>query len=190
LEQRKLESQLAYCIGEIGVSRRPFASTVCLSFADIESGGALAASALSTAPVIDLVPDGVASVHLIYRNGATLAAAVHENAFIFTVPQGPIRRARRLLNRLGRKLGQPGGEYANKAKSRRREKMFIQLLKRTYDRLPPKQVQWFDGGGHVLRSFTPHLNDNGLSIISVSSGAAGATRSPSADRGSPAGRWR
>src|SRR4029077_4755181 len=68
LEQRKLKSQLAYCIGEIGVSRRPFASTVCLSFADIESGGALAASALSTAPVIDLVPDGVASVHLIYRN--------------------------------------------------------------------------------------------------------------------------
>lgn len=179
LEQSKRESQPAYCIGEIGVSRRPFASTTCLSFADVETGGALAASAFSTTPVIDLVPDGVATVHLVYRDGAAIAAAVHENAFIFTPPQGPIERARRLLRRLGRQLGREEGEYArakpNKAKRRRREKLFIQTLARTYDRLPPKQVQWLDGGGHVLRSFTPQQDHNGLNIISISSGSTGDT---------------
>jgi hypothetical protein len=51
--------------------------------------------------------------------------------------------------------------------------MFVQLLARTYDRLPPKQAQWLDGGGRVLRSFTPHQDDNGLNIVSVSSDAGG-----------------
>ena len=30
--------------------------------------------------------------------------------------------------------------------------------------LPPKQVQWLDAGGHVLRSFTPHRDRNGFLV--------------------------
>jgi hypothetical protein len=172
LEQHKLENRPAYCIGEIGVDRRPFARTTCLPFADIETGGALAVSASSTTPVIDLVPDGVATVRLIYRHGATIAAAAHENAFVFTPPQGPIKRARGLLRRLFRRLSREEREYANRAKRRRIEKLFIQALARTFDRLPPQQVQWLDGGGHVLRSFTPHQDRNSLNVISVVSGNA------------------
>jgi hypothetical protein len=178
LEQRKLESQLAYCVGEIGVSHRPFVSTSCLSFADIETGGALAASALSTAPVVDLVPDGVATVRLSYRNGATIAGAVHENTLIFTPPQGPIKRAKRLLHGLERKLSREEGEYGNKAKRRRLEQMFIRALARTYDRLPPRQVQWLDSAGHVLRSFAPHQGASRLNVISIVSGAGAGNLIP------------
>jgi hypothetical protein len=33
--------------------------------------------------------------------------------------------------------------------------------------LPPKQIQWLDAGGRVLRSFTPHRNRNGIIASSV-----------------------
>src|SRR5689334_2844682 len=102
-EQRERERQPVYCIEDVGPRRSQYGAA-CQPFATIQTEGSLIASAQSTSEVIDLVPDGVVSVRLHYRNGTTITAPVANNEFGFTPPQGPIKKARARVRRLNREL--------------------------------------------------------------------------------------
>ena len=119
------------------------------------------------------MPDGVATVRLVYRGGAAITAPVSENAFTFTPPRTPVARAKAALERLERAFERElkykhTPAHHTKRQLQRRERVASKLLERVLSELPPKQIQWLDAGGHVLRSFTPHRNRNGIIVSSVS----------------------
>ena len=170
-----------YCVAGIGAVRR-VAGANCQTLGEIETGGDLADPYFSSSFQVDLVPDGVATVRLVYRGGAAITAPVSENAFSFTPPRGPIARERVAFQRLERAF-ESGGKHKSKSKHltkrqrQRRERAAIGLLTHTLSQLPPKQVQWLDANGHVLRSFTPRRDHNSLlittgSIVGVSTGGS------------------
>jgi hypothetical protein len=171
-----------YCIAGIGATVRRLASANCQTLGEIETGGDLADPYFSSSFQVDLVPDGVATVRLVYRGGIVITAPVSENAFSFTPPQGPIARERVALQHLERTFDS-GGKSKSKSKRltkrqrERRAQAAIKLLTHALSLLPPKQVQWLDANGHVLRSFTPRRAHNSLlittgSIVGVSTGGS------------------
>jgi hypothetical protein len=173
---RRPEPEPVYCVAGVGPGVE-LSGTSCQTLAEIETGGDLAEAYFFSTPFqVDLVPDGVATVRLAYRGGTVITAPVSENAFMFTPPRGPIERAKAKLKRLGRTFeleGKHESKHLTRRQQRRRARVAIGLLDRVLAELPPKQVQWLDAGGHVLRSFTPHRDRNGLFITSgaVSTGA-------------------
>lgn len=108
---------------------------------------------ISQLPVIDVVPDGVATVRLTYRDGMTISIPVSENTFVFTSPQAPLKHALATLKRLARRL--PHG-HLTKRQRRRREQLTIELLVHVLRLTQPTHAQWLDSSGRVLRGFTPH----------------------------------
>ena len=168
---RQPEPEPVYCVAGIGPSVKLLGAN-CQTLAEIESGSALAEPYFFSTPFqVDLVPDGVATVRLAYRGGTAITAPVSENAFMFTPPQAPIERAKATLKRLERTFeleGKHESKHLTRRRRRRRAQAAIELLDRVLAELPPKQVQWLDAGGHVLRSFAPHRDRNGFLITSGS----------------------
>lgn len=174
--------ELAYCVAGIGASVSRLADPNCQTLGEIETGGDLADPYFSSSFEVDLVPDGVATVRLVYRGGIVITASVSENAFSFTPPPGPIAREQEASKRFERTFEFGGKSQSNskhkhltKRQRDRRTQAAIKLLTHVLSLLPPKQVQWLDAGGRVLRSFTPRRDNNRVlvtvgSIVGVSTG--------------------
>ncbi len=180
---RQPKPETVYCVASIGSNVHQLSSAGCQTLAEIETGGDLADPYFSGSFQVDLVPDGVATVRLVYRGGAAITAPVSENAFTFTPPQTPIARARAALKRLERAFERElkykhkhTAAHPTKRQLQRRERVASKLLERVLSELPPKQVQWLDAGGNVLRSFTPHRNRNGF-LVTIGSNTSSVTGS-------------
>jgi hypothetical protein len=166
-EQRKRGGEPVYCIAAVGPnSPRAGGDEQCLPFSAIQSGAGLIATETSTSPVVSLVPDGVATVRLTYRSGEVISAAVDNNTFTFTPPQGPIRKALAAIARRGRQLNRMN--HLGKRRQARLEQAYGKLLQTTIGRLSPKTVQWLGAGGQPIRSFSPR-SEHGGSLISIGS---------------------
>jgi hypothetical protein len=151
-QQLRRATEPVYCLGVIGGRPSSFSGEPgCRRFADVYTGANLLASDTSTSPVVELAPDGVASVRLSYRDGTTITAQVLENAYMFTPPQAPIRRANVTLERVVRVLAPAKGHRP----SRGRERSALKLVQRTLSALAPVQVQWLAADGRLLRIVTP-----------------------------------
>lgn len=164
---RQPKPELVYCIAGVGPTVRPLAGISCQTLAEIETGGDLAEPYFSSSFQVDLVPDGVATVRLVYRGGAVIAAPVSENAFAFTPPRGLIERAKAAFKRLERAFeNERTHRHRHLTKRQRRHAVgvVIKALDHVESQLPPKQVQWLDAGGQVLRSFTPNRGRNGFLV--------------------------
>jgi hypothetical protein len=167
---RQPQPEPVYCVAGVGSDVRQLPRFGCQTLAEIETGGDLAEPYYSSSFQVDLVPDGVTTVRLVYRGGTVITAPVSENAFMFTPPRPPIARARAALKRLERTFELEGGHKSKhrrltKRQRQRRARAAIKLLDRVLGELPPKQVQWLDAGGHVLRSFRPHRDRSGFLVI-------------------------
>jgi hypothetical protein len=166
--QHQQESEPVYCLENIDRHRGFYESGDCQPFAAISLGGVFIRSAASATDVVDLVPDGVATVRISYRDGEVLSAPVSGNAFSFTPPKAPIKKAKAALVRFGR--AHRGSHLSN----RQREhllRVFFALLEREIRALAPTNVQWLGAAGGVLRSFTPSSPEAGpagfLSLLSL-----------------------
>jgi hypothetical protein len=169
-QQLKRATEPVYCVGEIGPRSRPLANAGCRPFADIETGAALAATRFSGFPVTDIVPDGVARVRLIYSDGNAVAAPVSENAYTFTPPRASVGRVKALLGRLMQGIHRG---HLTKRQRQRQEEALFKLILHALRRLSPTRVQWLDGGGNVLRSFTPRrASSNNIVFVSGSSSSS------------------
>lgn len=175
-EAQEEAKELVYCIAELArqadTQRGGYEVGNCHPFADIESGAGLIASDMSRSRVVDIVPDGVATVRLVYRDGSVIDAPVGANTFSFTPPQAPIRRARAVIHRLFVHALVPlaTGHLTPRQRRhmRRRLRALQKLIARTLGSLPPRQVQWLDANGGVLRSIAPHLPDSSGGRIVIS----------------------
>ncbi len=164
---RQPQSEPVYCIAGIGPIVRPLAGISCQTLAEIETGADLAEPYFSSSFQVDLVPDGVATVRLVYRGGTVIAAPVSENAFTFTLPRGLIERAKAAFKRLERAFEDERTHRHGHLTKRQRQRavgVMIKALDHVVSQLPPKQVQWLDAGGQVLRSFTPNRGRNGFLV--------------------------
>ncbi len=168
---RQPKPEPVYCIAGIGPTVRPLAGISCQTLAEIETGGDLAEPYFSSSFQVDLVPDGVATVRLVYRGGTVIAAPVSENAFVFTPPRGLIERAKAAFKRLERVFENERTHRHRHLTKRQRQRavgVVIKALDHVLSQLPPKQVQWLDAGGRVLRSFTPNRDRNGFLVTTGS----------------------
>ena len=164
---RQPKPQPVYCIAGIGLTVRSLAGVNCQTLAEIETGGVLAEPYFSSSFQVDLVPDGVATVRLAYRGGDVINAPVSENAFMFTPPRGPIEHAKAEFKRL-RRVFENERMHRHGTKRQHSVDKVLKALTHVISQLPPKQVQWLDASGHVLRSFTPRRGRNSLIISGTS----------------------
>lgn len=147
-ERRRLVEPV-YCIIEAGGSgQAPVPG--CEPFAQVdESVRAFRVSDfLGGEPTIELVPDGVASVRVTYRETAPIIARVSENTFLLTRPPAPNTsldtELRRLLNRLR-------GKHVSSAERRKITIEYNNAFTGTY----PTRIEWLDSAGGLVRTLNP-----------------------------------
>ena len=148
---RKQQGQAAlpvYCLGTVGGQTSPFGDAICRGFDAIDSGATLVETALSLSAVGDLVPDGVATVRLTYRDGVVVTAPVSDNFLTFTPPQAPVKRALARTHQIVRLLNK---NYDHP----RRVTALLKQLAAVSNRVAPNKIEWLDASGHVVRSIKP-----------------------------------
>jgi hypothetical protein len=164
--QRKLASEPSYCVVSAGADAKRQIEP-CEPFANIDQSAELFRPASSEGPVVDLVPDGVASVRIDYRTGSPLVASVQENAFVFTAPPSIVHRFRELITSASDGLSRV--KHPTKAQSRRALKVLNKRIDRALDETEPAKVEWLNAAGTVLRSISPPPNTGGFgSIVDLS----------------------
>ncbi len=156
LEERVRRARTpVYCEAELAVVSHLSGESSCVPFADLYSGANLLASASSTTPVAELVPDGVASVRLSYSHAAALTAPVEENAYVFTPPQDPVRRAQRALESVLRAVLRSANSPKQLEAALKRHTRALARARRLLEGLPPTRVEWLSPSGSVVRTMTP-----------------------------------
>jgi hypothetical protein len=178
---RQPQPEPVYCVAGIDVDVRQGADVSCQTLAEIETGSDLAKPLTSSSFQVDLVPDGVATVRLVYRGGTVITAPVSENAFTFTPPRAMIRRAKATFKHFERTFElerRHTHKRLTQRERRRRSRAAIKLLERVFDELPPKQVQWLNAGGQVVRSFTPRRDPRNGLIIATGGAVSGTGAVP------------
>jgi hypothetical protein len=120
----------------------------CEPFAAIDEGDRVFQSdALTREPTVELVPDGVASVRIAYRETPAIVVAVSENAFLFTPPP-PTPRIEAELKRL-----EPAIVTTHLTTAQRR-RITLQWDK-AVDETGPTRIEWLDSAGRLVRSLSP-----------------------------------
>ena len=98
-------------------------------------------------PIVELVPDGVASVRITYREAPPMVASVDENAFSFTPPPpGPHASAE--LKRL-----EPKVVSSHLTGTQRRS--IISQWNQAVNQTAPTKIEWLDATGAVVRIINP-----------------------------------
>jgi hypothetical protein len=126
----------------------------------VQSGTRLIATAESTSDVLELAPDGVATVRLLYRNGSVVVAPVVNNVFSFTPPERLIKEAKVGVQRFERELRKEPRSRRPHA-LRRLAKLFREAL----DGVRPQTVEWLAANGQPVRIFRPRTERATLFIL-------------------------
>jgi hypothetical protein len=153
-ERRAREQEPIYCI--VTPRRQPYLgysspTADCEPFTAVTSGTDYTVHEASSSKVIQLVPDGVATVHLSYRGGEAIEAAVSDNAFSYKPPHGPIKQARKEVRRIFQALSR----HLSRRQGKRLERKAFKTLTRVLAELEPTLVQWLGPHGEVLRTLHP-----------------------------------
>jgi hypothetical protein len=99
-------------------------------------------------PTMELVPDGVASVRITYRDRAPIVVRVKEDAFLLTPPPAPHDRLDAYLRGL---LPRLLGQHVTKAQQLTATNEWNKAFTGTY----PTRVEWLDGAGGLVRALNP-----------------------------------
>ncbi len=120
----------------------------CEPFAAIDEGRPVFQSdALTKEPTVELVPDGVVSVRIAYRETPAIVVPVSENAFLFRPPP-PTPRVEAELKRL-----EPAIVSTHLTTAQRR-RIALQWDK-TVDETDPTRIEWLDNAGGLVRALSP-----------------------------------
>src|ERR1700683_3738747 len=136
------------CIIEVGGSQN-VPPRGCEPFAAIGEAGRVFQPDLYKEPIIELVPDCVASVRISYREMPTIIVAVGENAFLFTPP--PLTpRVEAKLKRMIRLERTIVTRHPTTAQRRRNTLQWD----KTVDETEPTRIEWLDSTGRMVRSLS------------------------------------
>ncbi|HEV3045779.1 MAG TPA: hypothetical protein VGY13_00320 [Solirubrobacteraceae bacterium] len=156
-EAKRLASEPVYCIVETGTGKAA-SLPECAPFARIDEGGRMFAADLSRERVIDLVPDGVASVRLVYRSGPPIVAGVSEDAIVYEPPKALYRHAEEALKRRRRGLSRK----LSKLPTLRAFRTYERLLESIDAAIEPVRVEWIGAAGTVVRTIPRPAPTHGL----------------------------
>jgi hypothetical protein len=148
------------CIIEVGGSENA-PPRGCEPFAAVGEAGRVFKPALYEEPIVELVPDGVASVRIAYRETPAIVVAVSENAFLFTPPpptprvEAELKRLIRLerLERLEPAIVTTHPTTAQRPTAQRR-RITLQWDK-TVEETEPTRIEWLDSAGRLVRALSP-----------------------------------
>lgn len=157
-EEHKREARPVYCIDELGPKRPTYPEGRCSAFAEIQTGASLIETAQSTTEVIEVAPDGVATVRLRYRNREVITAPVAGNVFDFTPPQRPIKKFKALQRKFEREIEKRGVHGRELEPLARR-------LQAARARLVPQTVEWLAGNGQQVRVLHPAVRPGSGGLI-------------------------
>lgn len=103
--------------------------------------------------MVELAPDGVASVRISYATGMPIVVPTSENAYAFSPPSAAARRLERYIREASSRS--PGRvRHMSKKRRRRLEEGFARQLRRLLDAIEPTKVEWLDGAGVVVHAAT------------------------------------
>jgi hypothetical protein len=148
-EQHRRLVEPVDCIIEVGGSENA-PPQGCEPFAAIGEAGRVFQPDLYKEPIVELVPDGVASVRISYRETPTIVVAVSENAFLFTPPP-PTPRVEAELKRLERLEPAIALDAPTTAQRRR----ITLRWDKTVGKTEPTRIEWLDSAGQLVRSLSP-----------------------------------
>ncbi|MGH2865274.1 MAG: hypothetical protein ACRDJX_08505 [Solirubrobacteraceae bacterium] len=97
--------------------------------------------------IVELVPDGVASVRIAYRGTPPVVVPVSENAFWFTPPP-PAPRVAAELKRL-----EPDVVATHLSRAQRRR--FTLQWEEAVQETEPTKIEWLDNAGGLARTISP-----------------------------------
>jgi hypothetical protein len=145
-EQQRRKTDPVACFIELGEPRTAPAPG-CEPFLEVNQQlRAFGVSDFVRTPDIEMVPDGVASVRVSYRDVAPFSVPVSENAFYLVPPPTPHNSVSALMKRL-----LPGIPSSNTA---RRDRSTAQW-NRTFVYTLPTKIEWLDQGGGLVRVVPP-----------------------------------
>jgi len=145
-QEHRRSVEPVYCIIEVGGNGNA-PTPGCEPFAAIDEGGRVFQSeSVIRQPTVELVPDGVASVRIAYREASMTVVPVSENAFLFTPPPLAPHVATE-LKRLEPKLFAP---HLTLAQRRRVTLKWNQTVNET----GPTKIEWLDSAGGLVRALS------------------------------------
>jgi hypothetical protein len=137
-----------YCIIAVGSGGRHAPLPGCEPFAKIDEGGRVFQSdALIEEPIVELVPDGVASVRITYQETPAIVVPVSENTFLFTPPP-PTPRVEAELKRL-----EPAIVGTRLTMAQRRH--IMSQWDKTVNETDPTRIEWLGSAGGLIRALSP-----------------------------------
>jgi hypothetical protein len=147
-QQHRRLVEPVYCVVETGSSgEAPVPG--CEPFAQVEeSARAFRVSDFLGEPAIELVPDGVAAVRIVYPDHVQTVVSVSENAFLLTPPPAPNSPLDTELRGLLHKLF---AKHLPKAERERVTRQYDTAYTGTY----PIKIEWLDGASGLIRTITP-----------------------------------
>ncbi len=144
-ERRHRIAEPIFCIGEIVLDKKAVPIS-CEPFAAVPHGLAIfESSGVMHTPVVQLVPDGVATLRIDYRETPPMIFNVTTNTFTFT-PSLPSAR-------VGAELAQLAPRLSSSNRQQRLEA--IRLWNAAIDETRPIKAEWRSGDGGLLRALNP-----------------------------------
>jgi hypothetical protein len=154
-QRRRRLSEVVYCVIETGGGDSH--SPGCEPFAEIHEGRPIFESGVaivSREPVVGLVPDGLASLRIAYRETAPIVVRVSSNAFLFASPS-PSARVQAKLSQLEHE--------DHKRLSTTQQLSWTLRWNRTVAEAEPTKVEWLDSSGGLIRLIHPPAAQNSSS---------------------------
>jgi hypothetical protein len=144
-QQHRRLSEPVYCLIELGAGSAP--APGCEAFAANPLAlRVFGASDFLRRPLVELVPDGVVSVRLTYRDRPALIVAVHDNVLAFRPPPPPRVLAGPLKATIPQLTGKAGAQQ-RAAVTRRWNGLIAET--------DPTRVEWLNRQGDAVHVATP-----------------------------------
>ncbi len=156
-EQRRRLVEPVDCIVEVGGGENA-SPPGCEPFAAIDEAGRVFQPDLTKELIVELVPDGVTSVRIAYRETPSIVVPANANAFLFTPPP-PTPRVEAELKRLEPSI------FATHLTRAQRRRVTLQWDKTVHETEPTK-IEWLDNTGGLVRAISPPTAA-GSSVTSV-----------------------
>jgi hypothetical protein len=145
---RRRASELSYCLVPASGSDHPGGG--CEPFADLETGLRLfIGGEFGSEAIVELAPDGVASVRVSYPTSPVETARVNENVYTFKGPASILAKVKRVINQ---EIKSDGPKHRlSKQQRKRLLARFEKRLSTLFDDSEPTKVEWLDPTGALVR---------------------------------------
>jgi hypothetical protein len=148
-QEHRRSVEPVYCIIEVGGNGdAPVPGCEPFAQADESFRAFHVSDFLDREPTTELVPDGVASVRITYRDRVPIVVRVKEDAFLLTPPPAPHDRLDAYLRGL---MSSVVGEHVTKTQRLTATKKWNKAFGGTY----PIKIEWLDSAGRLVRNLSP-----------------------------------